>query len=326
MHLVKIEDGLLEKDDFLLTSEFGDFLGDGVYNRSLTSFNLESGTIERALGDWNEFLIEVEKEATELGAEDKFEFYLSDGSKRAGLEEVFNTTYAKCWRLALKDGYIQGYKSEDGLTWENVGGTRFANKPLYQGFKATGKTLAMNSYKVYRSPYLKIQNFYPGTVAKLLKPDGSFVKERLFNNNHECEMYLENLGEYKLEFYDSVEGALLYSSEVLDLKPGDVFMFTEFNLQMFYKGIQIRHETTFLETLVEKVTLKNASSEIYNDINISVSNPNTDNISISLDGAIYSGSLAIPTIGPTESIDIFIKIVKDKTKLFKVSEFSLDIS
>lgn len=166
MQLVKVKDGLLELENFLTTSPIEDFLGNGEYHRTPDEFILQKGEIERKI-NYDELLIVVEKEVTELNPDDRFEFYLSDGKDKSGIEEIYNTEYAKFWKLIYNDGYIQGYRSDDSKEWFNVGGVK-ANKPLYQGFKTERRELTINNYRVYRGPYLTIQNFYPGTLVRLL--------------------------------------------------------------------------------------------------------------------------------------------------------------
>ena len=145
MQLVKIQDGLLEIENFLTTSPIEDFLGNGEYHRTPDKFILRSGEVERKI-NYDEFLIIVDKEATELSPDDRFEFYLSDGTNKSGIEEIYNTEYTKFWKLIYHDGYIQGYKSDDSKKWSNVGGIK-ANKPKYQGFKTEGKERLLNHTK-----------------------------------------------------------------------------------------------------------------------------------------------------------------------------------
>ncbi|CAK7055456.1 hypothetical protein [Tissierella sp.] len=323
MQLVKVKDGLLELDNFLTTSPIEDFLGNGEYHRTPDKFVLRSGEIERKI-DYDEFLIIVDKEATELSPDDRFEFYLSDGTNKAGIEEIYNTEYAKYWKLIYHDGYIQGYKSNDSKIWFNVGGIK-SNKPKYQGFKTKGKELTINNYRVYRGPYLTIQNFYPGTLVKLLDLDGNLIKERVFSNNNECNIFLDYPIGGTLEFYNQL-GELIYKSNPMFFSYGDVFMFTEYNLQLFYKGQLLTHKTTTLYSLIETVTLRNNSDETYSNINISINNLNDDEITISKDNNNFYESFIIEEIRPKEEIEIYIKIIKDRSTLFRMNDFTIEIS
>lgn len=323
MQLVKIQDGLLEMENFLITSPMEDFLGNGEYHRTPDKFILRNGEVERRI-NYDEFLIVVDKEATELGPDDRFEFYLSDVTNKSGIEEIYNTEYAKFWKLIYHDGYIQGYKSDDSEKWFNVGGVK-ANNPKYQGFKTEGKELTINNYKVYRGPYITIQNFYPGTLVKLFDLNGQLIKERVFDNNNECNIFLDYPIGGTLEFYNQV-GELVYKSNPISFNYGDVFMFTEYNLQLFYKGQLLTHKTTTLYTLLETVILKNNSEEDYHSINIAINNPNNDEIEVSLDNEYFYGGLVIEEIKSKEEIDIYIKITKDRSDYFNMNDFTLEIS
>lgn len=323
MQLVKVEDGLLELENFLTTSPIEDFLGNGEYHRTPEKFILRSGEVERKIKH-KELLIVVEKEPTELGPDDRFEFYLSDGKNKSGIEEIYNTEYAKYWKLIYYDGYIQGYKSNDSFNWSNIGGIR-ADNPLCQGFKAEGKELIINDYRVYRSPYITIQNFYPGTLVKLFDAEGNFIKERKFEDNHECNIFLDYPIAGYVELYDQL-GELFYKSNPIFFNYGDVFMFTEYNLQLFYKGQLLTHKTTTLYSLLETLVLKNNSEETYKDIEITINNPNSDDIKISLDNEDFAESIVINEINAGEEIELYVRIIKDKTKLFRMNDFTLEIS
>lgn len=323
MQLMKVKDGLLEMENFLITSPIEDFLGNGEYHRTLDKFILQKGEIERKV-NYDELLIVVEKEVTELNPDDRFEFYLSDGTDKSGIEEIYNTEYTKFWKLIYHDGYIQGYKSDDSENWSNVGGVK-ANKPKYQGFKTEREDLIINNYRVYRGPYLTIQNFYPGTLVKLLDLKGNLIKERIFDNNNECNIFLDYPTSGVLEFYDQL-GELVYKSNPIFFSYGDVFMFTKYNLQLFYKGQLLTHKVTTLYSLVETVILKNNSDETYNDINISINNLNNDEITISRDSENFFESLVIEEIQSKEEIEIYIKIIKDRSILFRMNDFTLEIS
>lgn len=323
MQLVKVKDGLLELENFLTTSPADDFLGDGQYHRTDEQFTLRKGSVERKI-NYDEFMIVVEKQDTALEVDDRFEFYLSGGESREGIEEIYNTDYAKYWKLIYYDGYIQGYQSDDGKQWLNVGGKR-ASKPNYQGFKTDGKELTINNYSVYSNPYITIQNFYPGTLVKLIDTDGNVIKERLFENNNECSIFLDYPLMGRLEFYDQL-GELLYKSNPINLGYGDVFMFTEYNLQLFYKGQLLTHKTTTLYSLIETAVLKNNSDETYHNINISINNNNEDLVEISLDNENFSNGVAITGMESKEKINIYIKITKERSNLFKMNDFTLEIS
>lgn len=322
MQLVKVKDGLLELENFLTTSPIEDFLGNGEFQRTEDEFMLIDGEIERKI-DYGELVIIVEKADTPLGPDDRYEFFLSDGEVKSGIEETYNSDYTKYWKLIYYDGYIQGYKSEDSKEWRNVGGAR-AEKPKYQGFKAEGERLKITNYEVYRNPFITIQNFYPGTLVKLTDTNGNVIKERLFDENNECKIFLDYPMTGILEFYDQ-SNELIYKSNPMFFKYGDIFMFTKYDLQLFYKGQLITYQTTTLYSLVEKVVLRNNSNETYENITVRIDNPNNDDIKISLDDENYYEELTIEELEGKEEVDIYIKITKDRTEYFKMNDFTLEI-
>lgn len=323
MQLVKVKDGLLELENFFITSPIEDFMGNGEYFRTPDEFTLQSGNIERRV-NYDELVIVVEKEDAELGPDERYEFYLSDGEKREGIEEVYNSEYARFWKLIYNDGYIQGYKSNDGLEWFNVGG-KSAKRPIYQGFRTEGRELTLKNYKVYSDPYITIQNFYPGTLVKLTDVNGNLIKERLFESNNECNIFLDHPVQGRLEFYDH-QNNLIYKSKAIHFNYGDTFMFTEYDLELYYKGQLLTHRTTTLYTLLEVVVLRNNSDEIYDFINISINNTNEDVIEISLDNENFYSKIIIEEILSKEEINIYIRITKEKSNFFKMNDFTLEIS
>lgn len=323
MQLVKVKDGLLELENFFITSPIEDFLGNGKYFRTPNEFILQDGNIERRI-DYNELVIVVEKKDVELGPGDRYEFYLSDGEKREGIEESYNSEYARFWKLIYNDGYIQGYKSDDGLEWFNVGG-KSAKSPIYQGFRTEGRELTLKNYRVYSDPYITIQNFYPGTLVKLVDIEGNLIKERLFEDNNECNIFLDHPIQGRLEFYDH-QNNLIYKSKAINFNYGDDFIFTEYDLELYYKGQLLTHKTTTLYTLLETVVLRNNSDEIYSSINISINNANDDMVEISLDKENFHSELVVSEIQSKEEIEIYIRITKDKSNYFKMNDFTLEIS
>ena len=65
----------------------------------------------------------------------------------------------------------------------------------------------------------------------------------------------------KLVFLDVNDNSnILYASEVLSLRYGDVYILSPYELEIIYKGIVINNETALLDGLSEKVTIENVDS------------------------------------------------------------------
>ncbi|WP_129596045.1 hypothetical protein [Anaerophilus nitritogenes] len=326
MRLIKVEDGLSEHDNFMLNSSIEDFLGNGEYTRTLNEFILKSGEIKRNF-NFNDFVIEIKKDSVELSKEDEFLFFIETKRGQFGIKESQGEGLSKYWKLVLSDGFIQSYTSIDGLEWINIGGVPLENQYIkYQGFSQKGKNpLIIRDYKLYKSPYITINNFLPGTKVKLIAENNTLVKERIFDENMEAKIFLDYCFLGQFEFYD-LEDNLILRSGPLNLKYGDRYLYTSHNLQLIHDGKVLFCETENLKTLQEILFLKNPSEDTYEHINLKVSHNTSDVIELSIDKQNYSDHLIIDTINPGEEIKIQLRILKDKQRIhFGVNDFSIDI-
>lgn len=329
MQLLKIRDGLLERDNFYLTSEFGDFLGIGTTRRDSDSFYID-GTerIERRF-PYQSFVLDIQKENWEtMEEEDRIKFYIGDTVDEYGITENWDEqgNQKPYLRIIVTDGYVQTYSSETGSTWENLGGADLYGKTVVkQGFLKEGsKSFKMIDYKLYSDPYLTVQNFPENYKAILYSSDGTKIKERLFSHEEEAKIFLDNSLFGYVEVYD-LDNNKVFTGEITEYKQGDVYIACEFELELIYKErVLPKEEITSIGTFgTEYVTLKNISTtSTYNNLKVSTLVESSDIIKLSTDEITFTPEIIIPSLAPDEEIDIFISIERqDGSSLFVVRDF-----
>jgi hypothetical protein len=327
MSLIKIADGLLEYDNFLLTSQIEDFLGNGKYSKTLNKFVLKTGEVKRPFLN-NDFVLEITKDPIELLKEDRFLFFIETENEKIGMEEVQGKDQIKHWKIILSNGFIQTYTSMNGIEWINIGGIPLEKSEIvkYQGFLQEGKThLVIRDYQVYKNPYVTIQNFPPGTKVKVLDNKDTLIKERLFDENMEAKIFLDYCLLGRLAFYD-LEDKLILKSSLLNLKYGDIYAYAPKRLQLIHEGKILFYETENLKSCEEKLILKNPNQVVFENVNLKVIKNNSDIIELSSDGENYTNHLMLNKINPSEEIEIKLRIIGNKSKpVFTTSEFSIDI-
>lgn len=318
LKLVKIEDGLLEQDNFYSVSPSSNFIGDFHYTRdALGSFSLTGGFIERKF-EYNEFVIVVEKETNFITNDDGVYLYVRKDHQRAGLIEEKKDVFPPnpYWKLIKADGFIQGYSSSDGVNWFHKGGGEIFNNDV-QGFQVFGSThMKLIDYKVYKTPYFKIYGFPEDYQVIIEDIGGNIIKTGIFDSDHKSEIFLDYCFEGRIKILDN-NGSFIYDTNVMDIKFGDVYTATDYDLQVIYKGVVLDYNPTMLNTLTERVVLKNNSvSDTYTNLHIRAIPANTDTVEISLDNINYSNALILDSISPQQEIDLYIRIEKDRSVLF----------
>lgn len=325
MPIVKVEHGLLEEENFYLASPVMDFLGNGSWSRTEERFRLKSGNVKRRL-PYPVFMIDVKKEAVELTDGDYFEFFISADNGAAGIKEEAGNEPITDWRIAYYDKFIQVYASADnGLTWENKGGENVDFEgEIYQGFRKAGnQDLVITEYKVYRSPYLTLQNFQTGDIARLTLTNGS-VLERTFDEWYECGFFLEQETSGSVAVYKDNE--CIFTSGIIEFTPGDVFLHTSDCIQLIYKERVLNYKTTELNTSNESFIIKNAGLNEAIDVHLSIINTCNDTVEISLDGNSWDSLLRIDKLEPNEEKEVLLRIIKDPSEAkFRVNHFDISI-
>lgn len=330
MKLVKIEDGLLEYENFFTTSPSEDFLGENQYSRTSNVFILKEGYVERPF-TYNEFVIVVEKEGVEIKEGDSFKFYTRMKHQVAGIEETVcmgdspMQSY-KYWKLIRHSSFIQGYVSDDGVNWLNQGGGESFPNEL-QGLSVEGEAeLKIKDYKVYRNPFLRIYNFPENTFAELVDSFGEVLYEQYADENELIEFFLKSPINAKVRFYDEGKN-FLYETEIMYFQYGDVFVKKSKDIELIYKGVVVDYNPTMLHALTERMILKNTSStETYNDLFVQIINPTIDDIKISLDSLNYDSNVIINTLAPQEEVEMFVRILKNRSSTtYGTRQFYLEI-
>ena len=315
MELIKIKDGLIEADNFYLASSFSDFAGSSNVVRDIKTgkFKLISNNkIERNF-DYNEFVIELEKENfINMVGMDYSMIYLSNDDYVFGIRDNNFKEQNKYWKILKLGNYIQAYSSSDGFNYTNIGGANF-NEPLTkQGFmKHNTEDFILNNYKVYANPYITITNFPKDTLCELYDSGRNLLKSRLFDSSLECKIFIDgNIDGYFI--FKDVDGNIIYTTGMLQLQYGDVYVYSTYNLEIIYRGNVVTNvNPALLQDLEELITIKNIGNKDYSNITIGTETISNDLIQLSFDGVNYSDTVTIDSIKQGENKDIFIKIIKN---------------
>ncbi|MBV4417287.1 hypothetical protein [Clostridium tyrobutyricum] len=330
MKLIKVKDGLLEVENFFLTSSFSDFAGSANVSRDIGTgkVNLISNSkIERNF-TFSEFVIEIEKENFDSMGEDDYAAIYFDNEKYAfGIKDKKQDEQHKFWKILKQDNYIQAYVSDDGINYTNIGGMNFPDEILHQGFeKYSNEDFILDNYRVYASPYVTLQNFPENTTCELYDVNDNLLKTRVFDSNMECKVFLDSniKGYFVLKDADGNE---LYSSDLMDLKYGDVYVFSKYELEIIYNGLVVTNTSPgILKDLDESITIKNVDTLDYTGLNIGIETASSDLIQLSLDGETHSDTVIL-NLAQEQSKDIFVKITKNADNHnFSVRDFQLVIS
>ncbi|WP_049041362.1 hypothetical protein [Clostridium sporogenes] len=331
MKLIQVKNGLLEAENFFLASSFSDFAGESNITRDIKTGKLKlisNNKIERKF-DYKEFVIEVEKENfSDIKDMDYSMLYLGNSDHIFGIKDLKSNEQNRYWKILKKDNYIQAYSSNDGKGYINIGGMEFIEPLTKQGFmKYSDEDFILNNYKVYANPYVTIQNFPEDTLCELYDLDNNLIKTRLFNSDMECKVFIDSNMSGYFTFKDR-DGKVIYTSDVLQLQYGDMWVFSPYNFEIIYHGNVVTNVSpAMLQDLEELITIKNIGNKDYNNIKIGTETPSNDLIQLSFDGINYTDSLTIDSIKQSESKGIYVKITKNaENRNFAVRDFHLVIS
>lgn len=328
MPLIKQQKGLLEQDNFYLTSSFSDFLGSAQYGRNDHYFELKRGEIKRHF-IYDEFVIDVKKEPKILDKKDKHSFFIETSLGQIGLEELTGTEQITNWRILCYDRFMQVYESiDDGETWINKGGYKLKEdeKILYQGFRQEGESfLKFTEYKVYGSPFLYLQNFSKGFKSILYDEEHQELEQMVFNDNMTAQIFLDKPIKGYVKIYDTTSD-LVCTSRIEKFDIGDRYAFTPYELEVVYEGNTLEYGPTYLGDIeVTRMKLVNKSKEIYPNITLLLTNVQVDVVQLSFDGNNYFDDIKVEKLDAGEEKIFYIKIIKKFTNEFIVREFELKI-
>ena len=304
MAFVKAKFGLLEQDNFFLTSPSIDLIGEGAWHRTQDLFVLTSGTVMRRL-PYDQFVIDIE-----AGSGDTFTFFLQDDVTHLGIAVDAGVEYDN-FRLTYFDCFLQTfYSTDNGQTWVNIGGRHLdIEGELLQGFELTGDSdLLLTDYTVYRAPHVTLQNWPPGTFARLTDEHGSSL-ERYFDENFECHFFLDRNIEGIVEIYEqNTDQEPVFTSEPMDITIGDVFIFSSETIQLIYEGRVLDYTVTSLPTLLENFKVKNIGAETAHDVIIISVSLQNDIIEFQYQGGEWLGTLQLGSLEPEEEKPFRLRI------------------
>ena len=334
MPLIQIQEGLRESDNFYMSSNFGEFLGNGVCSRGINYFELKVGEIKRNLS-YPDFCIVVHKngELTDHNSIHKFfvelEHVNSKERIKCGINEIGSDSEGDSyWKLLTHGGFIQTYSSTDGVNWVNKGGHELKDYAvIYQGFEVVGDTpLKILDYQVFYSPLITVQNIAPKSIIRLYDSEGKLQNERECGNDMQASMFITH--EYK--GYLKVltpQGAVLASTETINLIPGSIFSYTPYYIDVEYQGSIINHGPTYLNRDLQLLRLYNRSDETYHNLKVSVSHitSSSDTVEVSLDGTNFSGMVTIFFMEQNKAQELYLRITRSNPNTYRVEEFELQI-
>lgn len=332
MQLLKVRNGLLEIDNFYMTSSFADFLGVGTTHRDANSFYIDGNEkIEREF-PYKTFVIELNKENwTDMSDDDSLIFYVSDAIDEYGIIDSKSDDPSSYQKILFLDNHVQCYISNTGKEWINVGGADLLGTVISkQGFRKSGsKSQKIMNYAVYIDPYLTIQNFPENYKIELHSEGNTKIKERLFTSEQVAQIYLDYCMKGYIKVYDT-NNTLVYTSRMLDFNYGDVYTANEFEIEISYESRTLPDEETTELTSYgypQKVILKNISSnKTYTNLKISTEIDSTDIIELSFDAFTYDKTIVLSELSPNQEQEIYISIKRGSdTRTFEVRDFLFKI-
>ena len=330
MKLIKVKNGLMEAENYFLASSFSDFAGSANIIRDIATSRLKlisNNKIERKF-EYKEFVIELEKENFKTMAIDDYSMiYIGNKEYSFGIKDIEIDAQNKFWKILKQDNYIQAYSSKDGVTYTNIGGMEFSETLTKQGFmKYNAEDFILDSYKVYASPYVTLQNAPEGFITEFYNLKDELVVTRKFDADIECKVFLDAKiqGYFVLKDLDNKE---YYKSELLELGYGDVYVLSSYNFEIIYQGNVINNiQSALLQDLEELIIIKNVGNKDYANINIGTQSSGNDLIQLSLDNITYTDNIALDIAQGTQK-DIFVRIIKNANNHgFNVRDFQLVIN
>lgn len=309
MNLVKIQEGLLEAENFFLYSPASDFLGTHQYRRDTNSFTLIEGSIERIL-PYDNYVIVVQKNSNPIGSVEALHFYIRENIQRYGITEtaIGNDVSMPYYKIIKYNGFLQAYASLDGSIWENLGGWN-VGKQSVQGFAvekqpSSDLVFELVDYKIYRNPYITIGGLFDKECVVLYDNTNNIIDRKIADNSGTVQLFIHKNAEYTVKIYENATQTNEVYSETFHGVMGDEWTISENNIKLLYKNSQL----TFSPTLLQEKT---------SEIIARVSNP-IDNVTIGID---YSGehiiSLSIDNISFSSQINTHLP-VGDTTIYIKI--------
>lgn len=330
MPFIKQKSGLMDKEDYFITGSFTDFLGGGVCRRKDGILILEKGEIKRNF-IYEEFaaVVKAENQLSEEAV--KRIFFVETNMRRLGICEEGGAV-SKWWKITMSDNFVQTFTSEDGVSWENMGGSTLeeGERALFLGFcieksKDSMETLQFSSCTAYAAPFLKVFNFPENFIVKLLDSEGGALKTEPFDANMAARIVLDTSVSARLGIYNA-KGEPVYESETFDFEAGDEYLYTEYSLELS-KGEEIFDygPNNLGETKIHLLSIKNTADVSCGSFHITATGRDSDMVGFSADGTEFSAAYPVSGLEPEESIDFYVKIDGGTETEFSVYEFEITI-
>lgn len=327
MSLIKVKNGLLEAENFFLVSSFSDFAGLSKIVRDIKNktINLVSNNkIEREF-NYSEFVIEVKKGNWNVISNNEYcACYVGNDDIVYGIKDDIDGQH-NYWKLIVSDNYIQVYCSDDRINWKNLNGCEMENNITKQGFiKESFNDFVLDDYFVYSSPFITIENFPENYIVVLKDENGNELKRRLFDSDMKAQIFLDYCLQGKITILDET-GSNILETDLLDLKYGDVYLNSNYDLEVIYKGTVVVNKA-YLDSLCEMVTIKNIGIDSYSDLLLGTQDNSANTVQLSLDGESFYNTINIANISPSQEIDVYVKVIRNSSSVgFTVGNFQLTI-
>jgi len=320
MGLFKIRNGLLEFDNYYMTTNFNDLLGYGATHSDIDSVYIDTNNEVSRRIDYPHCMIEIERDIWVEGVDgDEFVFFIGNTHERFGIKDYFQEEQHRYMRIVYLDKFVNCYVSDDKINWENVGGLDIADVIIdTQGFKKqSNNSLHLLNYGVYHDPFLTVQNFPQDYKIQLYNTTDTLLKERLFNNNKEAGVFLDSpLENAYIKILDTSDN-VVFTSDRMNFMYGDIFAMIDYELEAIYQTRVLPNEeiTPFdLDSYPDIITLKNISTiETYHGLIVGTVIDSNDIIQLSLDNSIFTNTVALPDLPPNETVDVYVQITRDES-------------
>lgn len=329
MKLLKVKNGLIEAENFFLASNFGDFAGSANVSRDIGTGKLKltsNDKIERQF-NFNEFVIEIKKETLSFIDVDNYCMcYVGNDDFMYGIRDDAAGEHSY-WKLIAADGYIQAYCGNDGVNWDNIGGSSMSSIAK-QGFqKNSDGDFIFDEYKLYNNPYLTIQNFPENTLCDMYDSDNNLLKSRVFDVDMECKIFLDSNNLNGHLIFKDPQGSILFTTDNLTFSYGDVWVISPYNFEILYLGDVVTNiNPALLQDLSETMIIKNVGDAVYTGITIGTETNSNDLIQLSTDGITFTSTLTL-NFELNEEKQIYVQIIKNADNHnFKVRDFQIIIN
>lgn len=327
MSLIKVKNGLLEAENFFLVSSFSDFAGSSKIVRDIKNktVSLVSNNKTERVFNYSKFVIEIKKENWNFINNNEYcACYVGNDDVVYGIKDDIDGEH-NYWKLIVSDNYIQAYCSDDRVNWKNLNGCEVENNITKQGFiKESSNDFILDDYSVYSSPFITIENFPENCIAVLKDEDGNELKRRLFDSDMKAQIFLDYCLKGKIVILDE-DGSEIGETDLLDLKYGDIYLNSNYDLEVTYKGIVVVNEA-YLDSLCEMVTIKNIGIDSYADLLLGTQDNSGNSVQLSLDGESFYNTINIADISPSQEVDVYVKVIRNSPSVgFTVGNFQLTI-